>query len=373
MSFKEKYPWMKHTDFIIIDLVCLILSFFVAYYLKMGNINIFCEPEWTFLLIIICCMNLFYMIMQSTYSDILKRGYYKQFNKEVKYFFSQFATICIIFYVFKIGTMFSREMMLTMYFLYFVTSQLAKYIRKKYLERKFSNSKPEVLKSEVIVSKDELDYIDTRSEVQKFCSSFIKRTVDIIGAVVGCIILIPLTAIVFLLNKLNAEDDGPLFFVQQRIGQNGKLFKMFKFRSMVVDADDKLEKFLEENEDIREEFIMYRKIKNDPRVTKIGKFLRKTSLDEFPQFINVLIGDMSLVGPRPYLPKEIEQMGESYNIIIRYKPGITGLWQVSGRSDVTFDDRIEMDIKYHKNHSMIKDTEILLKTMENVINREGAM
>ena len=104
---------------------------------------------------------------------------------------------------------------------------------------------------------------------------------------------------------------------------------MIKFRSMVVDADEKLKQFLEDNEDVRNEFMMYRKIKNDPRVTKVGKFLRRTSLDEFPQFVNVLFGDMSIIGPRPYLERELESMGKYYDIIIQYKPGITGLWQIS--------------------------------------------
>lgn len=160
--------------------------------------------------------------------------------------------------------------------------------------------------------------------------------------------------------------------MQERIGQDGKRFKMLKFRSMVVDADEKLKSFLEENEDIRNEFYVYRKIKNDPRVTKVGRFLRKTSLDEFPQFINVLLGDMSIIGPRPYLERELEDMGQYYNVIIQYKPGITGLWQISGRSDVSFEDRLEMDIKYHKDHSNVKDIEILLKTIGHVLNKEGA-
>ena len=185
--------------------------------------------------------------------------------------------------------------------------------------------------------------------------------------------LIPLTGVVFALNKLNEEDDGPVFYIQDRIGQNGRKFKMLKFRSMVVDADEKLERFLEENEDVRKEFKVYRKIKNDPRVTKVGKFLRRTSLDEFPQFVNVLFGDMSLVGPRPYLVREIDDMGKYYDIIIKYKPGITGLWQISGRSDVAFEDRLEMDINYHKNHSFKRDIGILLKTIKHVIKKEGAI
>ena len=375
MRLKDKYTWLKHLDFILIDLLCLIIAFFVAYYIRFGNINIFVEPEWSALLNIICCMNLFYAILNSTYSGILKRRYYQQFQREIKLFISQIATICIAFYVFRIGIRFSRSMMFTMYFLYFVTSQPLKYIRKKVVAKEFSFSKKEVEKEKIEINRTnlELENIETRSKIRIAISKFVKRFIDIIGGLVGCIILIPLTIIVFILNKLNEEDDGPVFFIQERIGQNGKPFKMFKFRSMVVDADEKLERFLEENEDVRNEFFVYRKIKNDPRVTKIGKFLRKTSLDEFPQFINVLLGDMSIVGPRPYLDRERKSMGNYYNIITKYKPGITGLWQISGRSDVSFDDRLELDITYHKNHSLIKDIKILLKTIGRVMKKNGAM
>ena len=375
MRFKDKYTWAKHIDFILIDLICLIVAFFVAYYLKFNTINIFSDPEWSALLNIIVCMNLFYAILHSTYSGVLKRPYYQQFSREVRLFISQIATICIIFYAFKIGTRFSREMMFTMYFLYFVVSQPAKYIRKKLVQKRFSVVKEEIVeKPNTNFNKNntDLQVINQGTEVYRFISSFIKRCIDIVGGIVGCLILIPLTIFVFILNKLNEEDDGPVFFIQERIGQNGKKFRMFKFRSMVLDADEKLERFLEENEDVREEFYMYRKIKNDPRVTKVGKFLRKTSLDEFPQFINVLKGDMSIIGPRPYLPRELEDMGEYYNIIIQYKPGITGLWQISGRSEVTFEDRLDMDISYHKDHSNIRDFKILFKTILKVINKEGA-
>jgi len=373
MRFKDRYTWFKHIDFILIDLACLIVAFFVAYYLRFNNLKVFYDPEWLALLNIICCMNLFYTVLQSTYSGVLKRKYYQQFHRELRLFISQIATICVVFYAFRIGMKFSRSMMFTMYFLYVVTSQPIKYIRKKILAKDFSFDKKETEEPKVNENNLELVVIESRSKMGIAVSSFVKRFIDIIGGLVGCIILIPLTIIVFILNKLNEEDDGPVFFIQERIGQNGKKFKMFKFRSMVVDADEKLERFLEENEDVRNEFFVYRKIKNDPRVTKIGKFLRKTSLDEFPQFINVLLGDMSIVGPRPYLDRERDSMGNYYNIITQYKPGITGLWQISGRSDVSFDDRLELDITYHKNHSNIKDAEILIKTVSHVLKKEGAI
>lgn len=199
----------------------------------------------------------------------------------------------------------------------------------------------------------------------------IKRFLDIVGSIVGIIILIPLTIMVIIANKM-IKDNGPLFFIQERIGKNGKIFKMYKFRSMVVGADEILEKYLAENEEAREEYRINKKLKNDPRITKVGSFLRKTSLDEWPQFINVLKGEMSLVGPRPYLPREKEEMGTYYNCIVSTRPGLTGFWQVNGRSGVTFEDRLNMDVKYYNESCLTLDTKLLFKTIEKVVKKEGA-
>ena len=142
-----------------------------------------------------------------------------------------------------------------------------------------------------------------RSKVVLKIEKILKRSLDILGGFCGLLILIPLTIGVWIANKLS-KDNGPIFYAHDRIGKDGKIFKMYKYRSMVIGADEKLKEYLENNEEAREEYKKYKKLKNDPRITKIGKILRKTSLDEFPQFINVLKGDMSLVGPRPYLPRE---------------------------------------------------------------------
>ena len=199
-----------------------------------------------------------------------------------------------------------------------------------------------------------------------------KRTVDIIGALVGIIFLCPIMIVVFIANKLQ-RDNGPLFFMQKRIGQNGKLFRLYKFRTMVVNADKILMKKLKEDKNFREKYLSYRKIENDDRITAIGKFLRKTSLDEFPQFINVLKGDMSIVGPRPYLYREKKDMGSYYNYIIKCKPGITGLWQVSGRNKNTFDERLQLDLEYYNNRNFLYDTKIFFKTILSVFKKDGAM
>ena len=148
---------------------------------------------------------------------------------------------------------------------------------------------------------------------------------------------------------------------------------MYKFRTMVVGADEILEKLLEEDEEIRKEYTINKKLKNDPRITKIGKFLRKTSLDEFPQFINVLKGEMSLVGPRPYLPREKKDMGDTYRYIVKCKPGLTGLCQVSGRSEISFKERLALDFDYYINKSFRGDIKLLLKTVGKLVKHEGAL
>ena len=212
---------------------------------------------------------------------------------------------------------------------------------------------------------------DIGRSILKGINRFFKRLIDICGAIVGIAILIPLTMVVAIINFVSG-DRGSLFYSQERIGKNGKHFKMYKFRSMVVGADDILKELLENDKEARREYTKYKKLKNDPRVTKIGKILRKTSLDEFPQFLNVLKGEMSLVGPRPYLLREVEEMENYYNIVIQHKPGVTGLWQVEGRSETTFKERLDIDLKYHRNNSVTKDIEILVKTVTKVLKNEGA-
>ena len=198
-----------------------------------------------------------------------------------------------------------------------------------------------------------------------------KRCVDISCAIIGVILLIPITFIVIMLNSIYKER-GNIFFVQDRIGKSGKLFKMYKFRTMKLNADEELERILATDEKAREEYRISKKLKHDPRVTKAGEFIRKTSLDEFPQFINVLKGDMSIVGPRPYLPREKKDMGYYYYYISKCKPGITGLWQTSGRSDVSFDERLDLDFKYYQEETVFSDVGLVAKTVVKTIKREGA-
>lgn len=231
--------------------------------------------------------------------------------------------------------------------------------------------------AEIIVSNNETALVQPQQYIPEKTDSLLigkifKRLIDILGGIVGTIVLIPLTIGIAIANLI-CKDNGPIFYSQYRIGKNGKLFKMYKYRSMVVGADEKLKKYLEENEEARKEYKKYKKLKHDQRVTKVGEFIRKTSLDEFPQFINVLKGDMSLVGPRPYLEREKEDMNGYYKYITTFKPGLTGLWQISGRSDVDFATRIDLDMQYYYNHSLKGDIKILFKTAMKLVKREGAL
>lgn len=200
----------------------------------------------------------------------------------------------------------------------------------------------------------------------------IKRIIDIIGGVLGTLLLIPLTLVIYIANLI-VNDKGPVFYRQKRIGKDGKVFTMYKYRSMIVNADKELNKYLRENEEAKKEYEKYKKLKKDPRITKVGNFLRKTSLDEFPQFINVLNGEMSLVGPRPYLRREKKDMGRNYKTIISVKPGITGYWQVNGRSEKNFEERTSMDVAYVHDKNLWFDIKIIIKTVLKIFKKEGAI
>ncbi|MGI6155891.1 MAG: sugar transferase [Enterococcus lemanii] len=196
---------------------------------------------------------------------------------------------------------------------------------------------------------------------------FVKRIVDIVGSVVGLILLSPLFLIVALLMKIE-EPRGPIFFSQTRIGKNEIPFKMYKFRSMCVDAEEKLEALLKLNE---VEGAMF-KMKDDPRITRVGKFIRKTSIDELPQLWNVIKGDMSLVGPRPPLVREVEVYTTFDKQRLLVKPGCTGVWQISGRNEVGFDEMVALDLTYIENIGLVRDIEIIVKTVVVMLKPNGA-
>lgn len=213
-------------------------------------------------------------------------------------------------------------------------------------------------------------FLLSRNKIQSPMAVIIKRFMDIVGSILGIVLLLPLFLLLAILIK---KDGGPIFFSHARIGKNKKSFQCWKFRSMSVNAEEALDKLLKSDEKAKAMWDTHRKLLNDPRITKVGKFIRKTSLDEFPQLWNVLRGDMSMVGPRPILPDEViffdKNELSSYESV---KPGITGLWQVSGRNNVSFKQRVHFDTWYVENWSLWCDIVVMIKTVFVLLKRVGA-
>jgi len=203
---------------------------------------------------------------------------------------------------------------------------------------------------------------------QKEAYEFFKRFFDLVSSIIGLVIFSPVFLILIIIVKLDSK--GPVFFAHKRIGYKGNSIGIYKFRSMVHNADEVFNNFTQEQKD---EFQKNFKLENDPRITKVGAFLRKTSLDELPQLINILKGDMSVIGPRPIVQKEVEKYGIYAEKLVSVKPGLTGYWQANGRSDTTYEERVQMDMFYIDNRSFWLDIKLLFKTVITVIKKEGAI
>lgn len=221
--------------------------------------------------------------------------------------------------------------------------------------------------SEIII-KYYSDETQVKSIVHQSQSYIIsKRVIDILGAGLGLICLLPLFIVIAIFIKFE-DPAGSVFFKQTRVGKNGKQFKMYKFRSMVTNAEQLLDSLMHRNETTGAMF----KIKDDPRVTKVGRFIRKTSIDELPQLWNVLKGEMSLVGPRPTLPREVREYTQYHKQRLLVIPGCTGLWQICGRSKVSFEKMVELDLKYISERSFRGDIKIIIKTFKVIFKTDGA-
>ena len=211
-------------------------------------------------------------------------------------------------------------------------------------------------------------YGDFGEEKNKFMYRVIKRLFDIVCSGLALIVLSPFFLLIALIIK--AEDPaGPVFFSQKRVGMGGKIIRIYKFRSMVSNAEELIAHFTPEQ---RREYEENFKLENDPRITKIGNFLRKSSLDELPQLLNILNGTLSIVGPRPVVPAELEKYGSMQDKFLSAKPGLTGYWQANGRSETTYDERIEMELYYVDNCSFWLDLKIIFKTVAVVLTAKGA-
>ncbi len=201
-------------------------------------------------------------------------------------------------------------------------------------------------------------------------ASVLKRATDLFIAIPMLILLSPLMALVAIVIKLS--DGGPALFIHQRCGVNGEMFRCLKFRTMRVDAKARLDKLLESDPAAASEWAQYQKLRNDPRVTFFGKFLRKSSLDELPQLLNIIRGHMSIIGPRPITSGEIHRYGPNFHYYSSVRPGVLGLWQVNGRNNLTYDQRVAMDIEYARDWTYMTDVKIFLKAIPTVLFGGGA-
>ena len=209
---------------------------------------------------------------------------------------------------------------------------------------------------------------DVKTKISKKVYIKVKRVIDVILASIALILLSPLFAIIAIAIKIDSK--GPVFFAHKRIGKNGNIIKLYKFRSMVINAEELIKSFTPEQ--MREYKENY-KLTNDPRITKVGKFLRKTSLDELPQLINIINGDLSIIGPRPVVADELEKYGTNKDKFLSVTPGLTGYWAANGRSNTTYEQRMEMELYYIDNLSLKMDIKVFFKTILSVVKKEGAI
>ena len=233
-----------------------------------------------------------------------------------------------------------------------------------------TNLAREEIVDDVVANIYALDNTTTNEGVLKRQSpyKYIKRMMDVILATIALVVLSPIFLIIAIAIKI--ESKGPVFFKHTRIGKNGKIIKLYKFRSMVINAEELIKSFTpEQMKEYKENY----KLTNDPRITKIGKFLRKTSLDELPQLFNIIKGDLSIIGPRPVVTDELKKYGTNTEKFLSVTPGLTGYWAANGRSCTSYEQRMQMELYYIDNLSLKMDIKVFFKTIEAVIKREGAI
>lgn len=473
MEFKTQKSWIKHLDFIIVDLCCLQLAFLFAFWVRHGAKNPYLQSIYRNEVLILILIQLLVAIFSKNFKNVLRRGFYSELVATCKQVL--LVTLLATFYLFllKESMMFySRLTMIYMGGFYLALSYLMRLfwkniirVRFRYKERKTSliiittsdrvkeavktieerNFHDYIITGLVLLDQnkageqicdldvvanasnvvsyvcrswvDEL-YIDVKREEylpQEMLNAFnemgvtvhlkmqglenpyhrkqyvekmvgvtvmtfsvndistsgaiLKRAMDILGGLVGCVLTVLLILIIG--PMIFIASPGPIFFSQKRVGQNGKYFKMYKFRSMYLDAEERKKELMDQNE--VSDGMMF-KMENDPRIIKgIGHFIRKTSLDEFPQFLNVLLGDMSLVGTRPPTVDEWEKYRLHHRVRMAMRPGITGMWQVSGRSDIKeFEEVVKLDAKYIAKWNIGLDIKIIFKTIAQVFKGNGA-
>lgn len=483
MYHKKPQNWVKHMDFIILDIICLHIAYVLAYFTRRGFVNPYSEREYISLMFMYTLVDIVVLILNNTLKNVLKRGFYKELAKTVKHIC--LVELIITLYLFSVqqGDMFSRIVVYLIAIYYFVITYFVRLLWKHILLKRNERVRGAVIYFittrqrvenmisyfldhnsdfyypmgicimdedctgmsfsglSVTATKDDvlsylcdkwvdavyisvpmghpypMELIDSLAEmgivvhvemeqtgghnwqkqvIEKVAGKtvrtisitmattmqlFLKRLLDIIGGIIGCIFAGLLTLIIG--PMIYAKSPGPIFFTQTRVGRNGKKFKMYKFRSMYLDAEQRKAELMKDN---RVKDGMMFKLDFDPRIIGaeklpdgtikkgIGNIIRDWSLDEFPQFLNVLKGDLSLCGTRPPTVDEWEKYELHHRARLSIKPGITGLWQVSGRSNITdFEEVVELDKKYIREWSMGLDFRILFQTILVVLGKEGSM
>ena len=483
MYARKTQSWLKHIDFILLDIICLHIAFVLAYMTRHGLSNPYADIEYFNLAAIYTLVDILVLIANRSMKNVLKRGFYKEMEQTVRHVFYVTALVALYMFSVQAGIIYSRIsfFLLSAYYVliaygvrlvwkkflmkkkkelcraavYFVTTkERAEYVVKRFYDNNITSRKVqgmcildedcagteingvpitasaenlvkhlcEIWVDEVFVSLPvaypypakllsdmaemgivvhmEMEQLECESwqhqVIENFAGatvrttsmtmatpmqSFLKRTLDIIGGIVGCLITGVLTLIIG--PMIYIKSPGPIFFKQTRVGKNGKKFQMYKFRSMYLDAEERKAELMAQN---RVQGGLMFKLDYDPRIIGsekrpdgsikkgIGNFIRDYSLDEFPQFLNVLKGDLSLVGTRPPTVDEWEKYELHHHARLAIKPGITGMWQVSGRSNITdFAQVVELDKKYIREWSMGLDFRILLQTFKAVLGKDGSM
>ena len=464
----NKNNWLKHIDFMFIDLISVVLSFLLAYSFRLDNIKAI-DRNYLLILLIMVLVNILVFFIYNPFNNVLKRGYLIEVKSVILTSLLNLAIVVLYLFISKSSTIYSRTVILTTYIINIVVSYIGRILYKRLLIDSYVSGKNRHSKALLIICKNKdidnilnsisnnslynisgicvvdnntrnktinnikvisikslLDYIsknwvdeifigvnissldkeiikgikdtripvhvkldnlsafnDRKQIVEDICGyqvvttvtntrsnyqMIVKRLMDIVGGLVGC--LITSLLIIIIGPIIYIKSPGNIFYVSNRIGRNGRVFKFYKFRSMVLNADGLKDNLKKKN---RVKDGMMFKLDNDPRIIPgIGNFIRKTSLDEFPQFFNVLKGDMSLVGTRPPTLDEWNRYSPYYRSRLSIKPGITGLWQVSGRSNITnFDEVVKLDNEYIDNFEIKLDIKILLETFKQLFNKEN--
>lgn len=479
MYRKSASGWLKHLDFLVIDLISLEVSFFCAYLIRHGSMNPYSTPIYRNMSLMLIFLDVCVLFFMETLSGVLRRGYYQEFVATLKHDCA--VMLLSVFYLFTVqaGETYSRTTLFLTGILYFVLSYISRCIWRIYIDRNKRKDRgkrsmlivaakagvkeivrniqdnnyeriritgvavidedltgkkvcdiPIVANKDTVIERVCREWVDEvflsvpnnislreklmdqfvemgiivhvklvraddlkgrKQHVEQLGSYtvlstgvnmmtirqvFLKRMMDIAGGLVGCLIM--LIMFLFVAPIIRIKSPGPVFFKQTRVGKNGKKFKMYKFRSMYVDAEERKKELMSKNK--IKDGLMF-KMDYDPRIIGsekgpgkgFGNFIRKYSIDEFPQFINVLKGDMSLVGTRPPTVDEWEKYELHHRARLAVKPGITGMWQVSGRSSITdFEEVVKLDTQYIVNWSFALDLRILFKTVGSVIKKDGA-